>query len=257
MRSGTLIGIAASSAALAGSAPALSHPDNVPRTVLVIVAHPDDELFIGPAIAGEARSGSRVIIAYATSGDAGPGVSGMEKGEALAMVRQQEAYCSATALGAIPVYLKFGDGQLADAAGKADSTAAQLRARLREEITGRRPEVVMTWGPDGGYGHPDHRMLSALVTEVIQSLEPDIRPQLLYSGIVAGRMPEGTPFGSWAGTDPALLKVSYSYSDADLAAAGLAAQCHATQFDEASRNGLMPFLHSVVWRGEVAFREAF
>ena len=64
-------------AAMAVSAAALAHPGNDPRTVLVVVAHPDDELFMAPAIAGEARSGSRVIIVYATSGDAGPGVSGM------------------------------------------------------------------------------------------------------------------------------------------------------------------------------------
>jgi LmbE family N-acetylglucosaminyl deacetylase len=138
-----------------------------------------------------------------------------------------------------------------------ESPAAQLRERLREEITGRRPEVIMTWGPDGGYGHGDHRMVSALVTEVAQSIESDWRPAVYYSAIAEGRMPEGTPFGRWAGTDPDLLTVTYSYSQADLAAASTAAQCHETQFDAEARAGLMPFLDSVVWRGEVPFREAF
>lgn len=239
------------------TAAAHAHPDAAARTVLVIAAHPDDELFMAPAIASEARGGSRVVIVYATSGDAGPGVSGMEKGEALAMKRQQEAYCAAKALGALPVYLGFPDGKLADAAGAGDSTAAQLREKLREQIIGRRPDVIMTWGPDGGYGHPDHRMVSALTTEVAQSLDKDIRPSLLYSGIAAGRMPAETPFGRWAGTDPALLTVKYSYNRADIAKSNAAAQCHATQFDEASRADLIPFLDKVVWRGEMAFREAF
>jgi len=257
MRKTGMIAAALGVPALGLSAPAIGHPDDVPRTVLAIVAHPDDELFIAPALAGEARSGSRVIIIYATDGDAGPGVSGMEPGEALALKRRQEAYCSAEALSAVPVYLKFSDGKLAEFPRRSDSQAASLRDRLREQIISRRPEVIMTWGPDGGYGHADHRIVSALTSEIVQSLDADIRPTLLYSAVVEGRMPEGTPFGRWAGTQPDLLTVTYSYNEDDLARANAAAQCHETQFDAASRAGLMPFLDQVVWQGEVPFREAF
>lgn len=241
----------------ASSTSGSAHPDDKPRTVLVIVAHPDDELFMAPAIAGEARSGSRVVIVYATSGDAGPGVSGMEQGEALALKRRQEALCAADALGAAPVYLEFGDGMLSTRAGRSNSTAARLREAMREQIFSRRPKIIMTWGPDGGYGHADHRMVSALAAEVVQSLDADVRPDLLYSGIVEGRMPDETPFGRWAGTSPDLLTVSYSYNEQDLARSTAAAQCHETQFDAASRTALIPFLDQLVWQGQVSFREAF
>lgn len=257
MRKPAIAAMILSGAALTAVVPANSHPDDIPRTVLAIVAHPDDELFIAPALAGEVRSGSRVIIIYATNGDAGPGVSGMEPGEDLALARRKEAHCAAEALGAVPVYLNFGDGKLANSAGRTDSVAAELREQLREQIISRRPEMVMTWGPDGGYGHPDHRMVSALVSEVVQEMAPDTRPTLLYSGIVKGRMPDDTPFGRWAGTDPELLTYSYSYNADDIAKSNTAAQCHKTQFDEASRVGLIPFLDTAVWQGEVAFREAF
>ena len=70
-------------------------------------------------------------------------------------------------------------------------------------------------------------------------------------------MPANTPFERWGGTDPALLTVKAGYTDEDLAKSITAAQCHETQFDEASRAGLIPFLHQVAWQGEVAFREAF
>ena len=236
---------------------AAAQADSKQRTVLVVVAHPDDELFIGPAIAAEARTGSQVHILYATSGDVGPGVSGMDPGEELASMRRQEASCAAQALGAAPIFVNLGDGTLAHHPQGSESPAALLRERLHREIVDRRPDVVMTWGPDGGYGHADHRMVSAVSSEAIQSLDTYARPRLLYSAIVEGRMPDNTPFGRWAGTDPTLITVTYRYSEADLAAANTAAQCHETQFDAAARLQLMPFLAGMVWQGEVGFREAF
>ena len=244
-------------AGLALAAPLLAHPHEEAREVLVIVAHPDDELFIAPAIAAEVRQGSRVTIIYATDGDAGPGVSDFEAGEELAAARRLEAECAADALGTGIVYLQLGDGTLTATPRRGDSPAVTLRERLREEILPRRPEIVITWGPDGGYGHGDHRMVSAITTEVVQSIDAEARPTLLYSAIPSGRMPEGTPFGSWGETDPELLTVSHAYNDEDMARANAAAQCHATQFDGPTRAALMPFLASTVWQGEVWFRQAF
>ncbi|TRD11156.1 PIG-L family deacetylase [Erythrobacter insulae] len=243
--------------ALLACAPASGHPAGVPRTVLAIVAHPDDELFMAPALASEARQGARVIIVYATSGDAGPGVSGMEKGKALAQMRLKEAYCSAQALGALPVFLQFGDGELAVAAGSEDSTAAKLTKALREQIIDRRPDAILTWGPDGGYGHPDHRMVSALTTQIVQSIDASTRPPLLYSAIAAGRITAAPEIGPWAETAPDLLTVNYSYTDDDLARSVAAAQCHKTQFDDASRAGIMPLFDQAIWKGKISFRSAF
>jgi len=48
-------------------------------------------------------------------------------------------------------------------------------------FTTYRPDVVITWGSDGGYGHPDHRIVSTLVTEVFQA-QDSIPKQLLYVG---------------------------------------------------------------------------
>ncbi len=55
--------------AQAQDAPAPAPPP-APQRVLVVLAHPDDELTRAPAIAAMARQGSRVRLVYATPGDA-------------------------------------------------------------------------------------------------------------------------------------------------------------------------------------------
>jgi LmbE family N-acetylglucosaminyl deacetylase len=222
-----------------------------PKRVLVVLAHPDDELFMAPAIAALARQGADVAIHYATSGDAGPGVSGMPKGAALAATRRGEAQCAARALGAREwISFGFGDGRLADHVR--DGSLA--RAFGKPVIAA---ELVLTWGPDGGYGHADHRLVSAIVTQIAQNNPAVGRVPLLYVGIPEGSLPPVPEMADWATTDPALLTETIDYTPTDLEAAKAAAQCHVTQFDEATRAGMMGLFDTTMWRGKVHFRPAF
>ena len=239
-------------AALAlASAPINAEQRAKPQQVLVVLAHPDDELFMAPAIAALARQGQHVRIVHATPGDAGPGVSGMAKGEALAAVRGAEAQCAGKALGVADVVnLEFGDGKLAD-----HMRDGSLAKALSSQIAAA--DLVLTWGPDGGYGHADHRLVSALATQIAQGQPEPERPRLLYVGIPAGTLPLVPEMADWAITDPALLITTIAYNLSDLAAATAAAQCHVTQFPEASRAGMMGLFDATMWRGEVHFRPAF
>lgn len=240
---------------LAGSAAA--HPAEIPYRVLVILAHPDDELPIAPALALSARTGAKVQIAYATHGEAGPGVSGMDKGEELGRTRLGEALCASEALGLdTPKFYDFGDGRLTDRPQDDGSPALQFKAAVEDLVTITRPDLVITWGPDGGYGHGDHRMVSAIVTQVLFALPQDLQPELLYPGIPRGNLPGLPELKGWAETEPGLLTESYTYNAEDLAKANAATQCHKTQFDEASRAGLVPLFDQAVWRGSVHFRKA-
>lgn len=229
-----------------------------PRKVLVILAHPDDELPIAPALAMEARGGAQVRIAYATRGEAGPGVSGMAKGEGLGRTRMLEALCASGSLGLeLPDIMNFGDGRLTDRPQDKGSPALLLKQDVERIIAAGKPDLVITWGPDGGYGHGDHRMVGAIVTEVVQAMPAAQRPELLYPGIPLGNIPAMPELKGWAETDPTLLTVSYTYGADDLTRATAATQCHKTQFDEASRAGLVPLFDQAVWRGAVHFRKAF
>lgn len=237
---------------------AAAHEDDADAAmrVTVVLAHPDDELPMAPALAALARQGARVEIAYATQGDAGPGVSGMAPGKELGEVRLKEAFCAAEALGAASVAsLDRGDGKIGLDAHRAGAPARVLLKDLGEWLGDS--DMILTWGPDGGYGHADHRMVSAIVTQIAQAKAAQTRPRLLYLGIPAGRLPDLPQLADWAVTDATLLTETIAYTPADLAAATAAAQCHATQFDAATRAGMMALFDATIWQGKVHFRPAF
>jgi LmbE family N-acetylglucosaminyl deacetylase len=226
------------------------------QQVLVVVAHPDDELFMAPAIAALARQGAEVAIYYATAGDAGPGVSGLAPGDELAERRIDEAWCAVEALGiAVLIGGEHGDGKLGVAAHHEGSPARALAESLQRQLD--LTDLVLTWGPDGGYGHADHRMVSALATQTVQAMPAATRPNLLYVGIPTGQRPPVPQMADWAETDPALLTETIPYTPVDLEAAKAAAACHETQFDQATRAGMMALFDATMWRGKVHFRPAF
>lgn len=247
-----LIALAALPLAASGTAA------DYPRPVLVVVAHPDDELTMAPAIASLARQGRKVTILFATTGDQGPGVTSRERGPELGEVRRAEAECSAKALGAEARFLEgVGDGTLAQSPQSPDSPAQRFLAQFAGQYVDIDPELVLTWGPDGGYGHSDHRMVSALVSQTMQSLAPAYRPRLLYVAIPAGRLPPVPEMANWAETDPKLLTDVMRYTPEDLEAAKAAVQCHVTQFDGTMRGAMMPLFDATMWQGKVHFRPAF
>ncbi|MCK0129522.1 PIG-L family deacetylase [Erythrobacter sp. F6033] len=226
-------------------------------SVLAVFAHPDDEIMFAPVLSRIAREGGEVTVVYATSGDAGPGVSGMEPGNALAELRESEAQCAADALKLdSPIFWKLGDGKLSDFARGDQTLGPSLARMVGEVIAETSPQVIMTWGPDGGYGHADHRMISAAVTQVVQTLG-DARPELLYSAIPDGSRPQIAAFDSWATVHPALVTDRIRYMPLDLYNARDAMDCHKSQFSEEARKGLTNLLHDSVWRGTVYFRLAF
>ena len=226
--------------------------------MLVLLAHPDDEITIAPVLARFARDGGSVSLVFSTSGDAGPGVSDLEPGQELAELREQEARCAAFALGlAEPQFWRMGDGTLNNRPRDPGSPARELIGRIDQVIKQDTPKIVMTWGPDGGYGHGDHRMMSDAVTQVVQGMDPDIRPDLLFSAFPEPRQADLPEFEGWATTHPSLVTDRIRYELEDLQAPRNAMACYESQFPAAARAGLPDLLHNTVWRGAVWFRLAF
>jgi LmbE family N-acetylglucosaminyl deacetylase len=225
--------------------------------VLVILAHPDDEITIAPVLSRITRRGGEVTLVFVTSGDAGPGVSGLEPGAELAALREDEARCSAFSLGLDePQFWQLGDGTLGAMARAPGSAARVAIGRIAAAIAQTSPRVIMTWGPDGGYGHSDHRMVSNAVTQVVQGLGPD-RPDLLYAVFPEGDRPALPEFEQWSTIHPSLVTDRIRYDLPDLDAARAAINCYQSQFDASARAALPDLLHQHLWQGTVYFRLAF
>ena len=106
-------------------------------------------------------------------------------------------------------------------------------ARLLADL---KPDAVVTWGPDGVTGHTDHRMVSNLVTEVIQRGEPGTPPlyYLGFSSSKAAALGKGASVGgaplAVAVVDDRYLPVRIAYQEHDARAAADALACHKTQY---------------------------
>ncbi|WP_337661310.1 PIG-L family deacetylase [Erythrobacter sp. Alg231-14] len=228
-----------------------------PPAILVILAHPDDEITMAPALSRIARHGGEVTVVFATSGDAGPGVSDMDPGQELAQLRENEARCAAFALGLPePLFWQLGDGALSTMARAPDSAAKALAERVARIVDEVEPDTIMTWGPDGGYGHADHRMVSAIVTEIVQKLDLD-RPSLLYTAFPDDGQSGPPGFENWTTIHRSLITDRIRYEETDLNATRSAIDCYESQFGGQARAALPDILHQQLWQGTVYFRLAF
>ena len=157
------------------------------RSVLAVFAHPDDEsLACGGLLAWCAALGARVSVCCATAGEAGP-AAGAEGGVAfgrasLGGIRLRELQDAADVLGVTDlVVLDYEDAMLPW------TDAEPLEADIRSTIRRLRPDVVVTFGDDGLYGHPDHIAIHERTTAAVAALGAEA-PLLYYDTMPRGRM---------------------------------------------------------------------
>jgi LmbE family N-acetylglucosaminyl deacetylase len=243
---------------LAGCRPAAV--EKPPKTILAVFAHPDDEILVGPLLAHYARGGARVHLVIVTDGEKGASLrAGVPAGPELARVRAEEARCSCHELGIeAPDLLGFKDGELGRLSNPPAGYLADVARAIRKLFVQFRPDVVITWGPEGGYGHADHRLVGAVVTQIVQAGAKGAPSRLLYPGLPVDRIrlrPERR-YPHWAGTDPRFLTVRVPYDAADLAATRKALTCHRSQFPPEEMEVLMSWLHETL-AGHVYLRPWF
>ncbi len=225
------------------------------RTILAVFAHPDDEIFVGPVLARYARSGAKVYLAIATKGEKGTSDPKM-LGDPLAKLRHEEATCSCHQLGiAPPIFFDLNDGELGAITNPIGKNIQAVADNVQKLIGELHPQVIITWGPDGGYGHPDHRLVSNAVTQVVQSMPPGAK--LVYAAL----SPEQTKILNtawyaplpWHDTDPGYLTLRVSFTDADRLAYHKALECHKSQYTSEEFSKLEKALDQA-WSGTVSLR---
>ena len=137
----------------------------MPYTLVVFHAHPDDEaLLTSGTMARASAEGHRVVLVVATAGGVGlVGSDFLGEGESLAARRLAELRRSATALGcARTEVLGYADSGLEgdevprEGVAFAAADVNEAARRLADLLVAERADVLTTYEPAGGYGHPDH-----------------------------------------------------------------------------------------------------
>lgn len=146
------------------------------KKLLFVFAHPDDESFAcAGTIAKYHQRGDTVYLVCATSGCKGrTGEFDFSCREELAKHREQELHRAASILGIAHTYLyHYPDGSLAH------QDQEELAKRIMDTIMEIKPNVVVTFPPDGVTGHPDHIAISqATVMAVLRSEQSLDRAEL-------------------------------------------------------------------------------
>lgn len=193
-------------------------------TVVAFHAHPDDEVLLtGGTLARIADEGHRVVLVVATLG--GAGLAGGPTGAALAARRHRELLASASVLGcarvatlgyldsglhgaisnpptpaSVPLPSARGVSTPALSARFVSAPVGQAAARLAAILRTEHADVLTTYDPRGGYGHPDHVQvhrvgaLAARLADTPLVLEATVdrralRPLLAALRIAGGLLP--------------------------------------------------------------------
>lgn len=140
-----------------------------PLRLMAVLAHPDDEsLGVGGTLAKYAAEGVEVFLLTATRGDSGrfrgyrPDDRQHPGPPALAAIREAELRAAASTLGVHEVSLLDYRDQYLDVANPRDAVGV-----IAKHVRRVKPDVVVTFGPDGAYGHPDHIAISQFTTAAI------------------------------------------------------------------------------------------
>lgn len=212
-----------------------------PRTLLVALAHPDDETFgVGGVMARAVDEGHRVVIVCATRGEAGEIADpSLATPETLGDVRERELRDAARALGVADVrFLGFRDSGMAGTPENEHADALlnappdRVVARLVGVIRDVRPDVLVTFEPGGIYGHPDHVTISERATAAVEAAADPARwpeaggphrvPRLYYVALPKSVLREFRSAAEAAGVQWALadaMQIDQAVDDADIDAA--------------------------------------
>ncbi len=206
------------------------------KTLMAIFAHPDDEIVISPMLSKYQKEGVNIHLVIVTDGSKGVTPhANIPAGELLAKTRAEEALCVTKTLGInSPIFLSYIDGDLAQ-----KENINSLDEKIDSLFTKYRPNTVISFGPGGQYGHPDHRIVSNVVTEVFQRETSESLQNLLYYGypkeIGNTNVSFNTDLVQWLNdnlkrTQKRFLTYRIPFNKEDLLLGHTASDCHKSQY---------------------------
>jgi LmbE family N-acetylglucosaminyl deacetylase len=153
--------------------------------ILGVFAHPDDEVFVaGGTLTKYAARGAEAMVLSATRGQAGQiRDAAAATRHTLGAVRELELRRGCGILGVQQVVcLDHMDGALREA--DFDALAREVGDAMQDF----RPDVVITFGEDGAYGHPDHVTISAATTRAFEGAAVPAGARLYHSHFARSRL---------------------------------------------------------------------
>lgn len=199
-------------------------------TVLFVLAHPDDEsMGNGTTISRHTAAGVEVHLLTATRGGAGwCGLPAGRRPEELVEIRTHELAGAAEVLGLASVELwDYPDGSLETC------DEAEVTDRIEAAIRRIRPDLLVGWGPDGGYGHPDHMAVGACTDAAWKRLDAGL--PLYHMAVDRVGAAAWNAAARAGGGDPLPLitqdavSVIFHPSDSEVRRKGQAIRCHESQ----------------------------
>lgn len=166
-------------------------------TLFLVHAHPDDEAITTGGVMRKAHDeGRRVVLVTATRGEEGE-IHQMDEASTrprLAEVRTEELRQAGEILGVDrQEFLGYRDSGMAGTPSNDNPESfhraplAEAADRLAEVLREERPDVVVTYGADGIYGHPDHVKAHEITIAALDLLEGEgWQPAKAYFAVVSG-----------------------------------------------------------------------
>jgi N-acetyl-1-D-myo-inositol-2-amino-2-deoxy-alpha-D-glucopyranoside deacetylase len=262
------------------------------RTILAVLAHPDDESFgMGGTLALYASRGADVYLVCATRGEVGTvDPEHLEGFGSTAELRESELRCAAEHLGLKQVYfLDYRDSGMPGSEdnrhpdAQVNHPVEEVAVKVLRYIRELEPDVVLTFDPIGGYRHPDHiHIHNATVLAFDHAADPSYHPEagapfrpsaLYFHTIPRGLFKTGVQLLRLFGQDPHRWGRNHDIDLVSLAQVDFpvhvridyrsvarkkeqASVCHASQGGGQMRRGFVGLIFSI-YAGRESFMRAY
>jgi len=150
----------------------LADMDSMPG-LLCLIAHPDDEIFCAGLLARLADQGIPIHLVCMTRGEGGGlGNPPQATRATIGSIREQEMRCSAQVLGADSLtFLDYVDPVPSGDLCAPEHDPEQLVEEIQVCIDHYGPDLVLTHGSNGDYGHPAHKLLHEMVKRAVNTTD--------------------------------------------------------------------------------------
>jgi len=227
------------------------------KSILVVVAHPDDETGFGAALAKHAQLGDTIFLVVAVDAKYDTRLISASP-DSVAKAKQQDVLCSCEKLGIQPpIFFSFAsmDRKHGDEDGVRDAveTGNQFREKLKQTILDLQPDLIITFGPDGEYGHPEHIIVGSLVTELLLRESWVEKYPLYYFGWTKSLEENGDGWVRYA--DDQYFNMVVDYTDNDEQKAMQAIRCYTSGFSQQDMEEMIAF--ELERKNELYFRRFY